>query len=589
MNNVLKVPQPQELEEFLDFLYEGLEGYLYVVAKVPDNPDSWDQVFFEYPTQTSVAIKAINAYSKTHEIYIAPALFRSQNAQKENVKATNVLWCDFDGNTPESFDIPPSLVVRSSEPGHEHTYWKLDAPLGDISCIEEYNRRLCYKYGADNSGWDANQVLRPPYTINHKRQGAGVTILQKEEGLHYNLSVFDTLAPAPEKNVDYALWEKLDLPSLNDVIYRNKFGPDFKALFEKNKNEIHDRSASLTNMGFICAEAGLTDAEIYVILSHLAERWEKFKHHTASSRARQLLGIIEHTRIKYPNSNMGMFEQVFEYSPKALYEADIQVDWAVDGMLMKGGILILAGESGIGKTQIFLQLMAHLAVGKPFLHYQITEPQKVGFFSLEMNQTELHEFLQSMYPAWVNEFTPEEVQLLNSNMTIIPFGEQLPLNTTQGQAIFVQYLEAYQWDGVFVDSIGAAIVGNISNGETVQAFNNFSKKITKRYNCYLAYVHHFRKPPPGTRQSGGQSDVYGDQYLIANASSLYTVMKAKDGLIRVKNPKKRLAVTEETYLIKREEGLTFSYQGVEHNIPDVLDQVSSKNKSEDLTPKIDFS
>lgn len=342
MNNAVLIPKPDELKEFIDFLYEGLEGYMYVVAKQPDDPDSWDQVFFEYPAQTNVAIKAVNAYSATQEIYIAPALFKSKNAEKENVKCTNVLWCDFDGNTPTEFDIPPSLVVRSSEPGHEHIYWKLDAPLTDIERIDDYNRRLCYKYGADNSGWDANQVLRPPYTINHKRKGASVAIINRNTSLSINAAVIDDLAPAPEKTVDYSLWTKVSLPALNDVIYSHKFGPDFKLIFEKPAEEVSDRSASLTNMAFICAEAGLNDSEIYVIVDHLATRWGKFKHHTPSSRARQLIGIIEHTRIKYPNNSFSQLDQVFEYSPAQLLQTDIQLDWAIEDMLSQNGVMMLA-------------------------------------------------------------------------------------------------------------------------------------------------------------------------------------------------------------------------------------------------------
>lgn len=589
VNNVVKVPQPDELSEFIEFLFEGLEGYMYVVAKEPDNPDAWDQVFFEYPSQVPVAINAINTYSATHEIYMAPALYRAKNGTKESVKYSQVLWCDFDGNTPESFDMPPSLVVRSSEPGHEHVYWKLDIPLTDVDAIEDYNRRLCFKYGADNSGWDATQVLRPPYTTNHKHGGLYVTILESTPGLTFNASVLDTLAPAPEKTVDFGLWEKIDLPSLNDVIYRNKFGPDFKNLFEKQKAEISDRSASLTNMAFICAEAGLNDKEIYVIIGHLADRWDKFKHHTKSSRAKQLIGIIEHARIKYPHSNFDTLDQVFEYSPKSLLETDIQIEWAIDGMLMANGIMTLAGESGIGKSQLSLQFMAHLAMGKDFLHYKIPEPKKIGFFSLEMGDAELKHFMQTMYPAWAKTCTTEELNNLNKNLQLLPFGESLALNSTSGQDVFIDWVEAHEWDGIFIDSIGSAILGNISSSETVQSFTNFNDKVRKRYGCFLWYIHHFRKPAPGSQSSGSQSDLFGDQYITARSTSVYTMVRAKNGLLRMRNPKNRHAPQEKDYLIRREEGLGFTHQGVsDEELPSVIEQVYKAPKNEpqsDQTPK----
>lgn len=570
MNNLVLVPKPSELEQFINFLFDGLEGYMYVVAKQPNDSESWDQAFFEYPAQVPNVLKAINAYSGTQEVYLAPALFKSKNALKENVKVTQVLWCDFDGNTPTEFDLPPSLVVRSSEPGREHTYWRLDQPLSDIPTIEDYNRRLCFKYGADNSGWDANQVLRPPYTINHKRSGLPVAVLRDNSETVFNLAVFDDLAPAPEKSVDYGLWEKLDLPALNDVIYRNKFGPDFKAVFEKQKAEVADRSASLTNVAFICAEAGLSDKEIYVVVSHLAERWEKFQHHTKASRARQIMGIIEHTRVKYPHSNFDDFNEVFEYSPLTLMQADIQVEWAIPDMLMKNGVMLLAGESGIGKSQMSLQFMAHLAMGKDFLHYKIDRPFKIGFLSLEMGDAELKHFISLMYPQWSKTCTADELNRLNQNLKLIPFGESLPLNASTGQDIMIQYLEANDWDGVFVDSVGSAILGNISSSETVQAFTNFNDKIRKRYGVFLWYIHHFRKPAPGTKNYGGKEDLFGDQYLTARATSVYTMTKAKNGYLRMRNPKNRHAAEEPNYLIRREEGLTFSYHGAELENPDPM-------------------
>lgn len=590
MNNVVKVPKPDELSDFIQFLFEGLEdqGYMYVVAKEPENKDSWDQVFFEYPAQVPNALQAINTYSKTHDIYIAPVLYNSHDAKKEHVKVTQVVWCDMDGNAPTAYDIPPSLVIRSSEPGHEHVYWKLDTPLYDVQKIEDCNRRLCFKYGADLSGWDATQVLRPPYTINHKRQGAPVTIIEQTPNLALNLSVFEALAAAPEKTVDYSLWEKIDLPTLEDVIYRNKFGPDFRMVFEKQKSEVMDRSASLTQMAFICAEAGLNDPEIYVIISHLADRWEKFSHHTASNRAKQLISIIEHARIKYPHSNFDASSTVFAYTPKTLFNADIQVDWAIEGLLMKKGSMLLAGPGGIGKSQISMQFMFHCAVGRDFLHYKIPKPARVGMFSLEMGDVEVKSLINTMYPRLVETFTPEELELLEQNCTILPFGEALPLNTTAGQHVIAAYQEEYKWEGIFIDSVGSAVLGNVNSSEVIQGLTNFNDRFRNRNDCFLWYVHHMRKAQPGSTNYGSGDDVYGDVYLSNRATSVYTMTRNKSGLIRVRNTKNRHAETEDPYLIRRELGLTFSHQGVENAVPDPLESIVKK-ATQDTSPSVDLS
>lgn len=558
MNNPVVIPAETELPEFIEFLFEGLEGQMYVVAKDPANPESWDQVFFDYPEQVDTAVGAINKFAATHDIYIAPVLYKSQRAVKENFKVGQVFWCDFDGNMPEQFDIPPSYNIHTSADGHNHVYWRLDQPIADSTIIEDYNRRLTFKYDADASGWDITQVLRPPFTISHKRGGTSVYTEAGKPELQFNLAVFADLTPAPEKSVDYSLWEKLDLPSLEDVIYSNSFGPDFRRIFEMQADQVDDRSASLTSIAYASAEAGLSDKEIYVVLSHLASRWEKFKHHTQSSRARQLIGIIEHARIKFPDNNFGSIDQVFEYSPVGLLTTDIEVEWAIPGLLMKNGVMVMSGPGGVGKSQISMQFMAHLAMGVDFMDFKIEKPHKIGWFSLEMGDIEIKSFLQGMYPVWQKKYGPDKLELLNQNWQILAFGEALGLNTAVGQEIFLRWLEAREWEGIFVDSIGSAIVGNINSAENVQPFTNFNDKVRKRYGCFLWYIHHFRKPPPGTKSSGGAEDSYGDVYITNRATTLVTVTRKSEDVLRIKNPKNRHSREVPDFIIRREEGLFFS-------------------------------
>lgn len=587
MNNPVVIPADTELPQFINFLFDGLEGQMYVVAKEPNNPESWDQVFFDYPEQADTAIAAINKYSATHDIYIAPVLYKSQRAVKENFKVGQVFWCDFDGNKPESFDIPPSYDIYTSEGGHNHVYWRLDEPITDSEQIEDYNRRLTFKYDADASGWDVTQVLRPPYTLNHKRGGSSVYTSANPEGLQFNLSVFADLTPAPDRSVDFSLWEKLDLPSLEDVIYSHSFGPDFRRIFEMQREQVDDRSASLTSMAYTCAESGLSDKEIYVVLSHLATRWEKFKHHTSSSRARQLIGIIEHARIKYPDNNFGDIDQVFEYSPLGLLTTDIQVEWAIPGLLMKNGVMVMSGPGGVGKSQISMQFMAHLAMGIDFMDFKIEKPQTVGWFSLEMGDMEIKSFLQGMYPVWKDKYGDDAIERLNKNWQILAFGEALGLNTTMGQAVFIKWLDERKWDGVFIDSVGSAIVGNINSAENVQPFTNFNDKVRKRYGCFLWYIHHFRKPPPGTKSSGGAEDSYGDVYITNRATTLVTVTRKSDNTLRIKNPKNRHAKELPDFIIQRESGLFFTKleDDVVGAATKFVDQIKSDVPIQDSTPK----
>lgn len=150
---------------YLPVLYEGkMHGYM-----------------FEWPRQRDAVIRHTLKWSATPgaNVFYSPALFKVANPQKENVLGSWVLWVDFDGNAPGEWSLqpvegqifvpPPTLIVQSSIPGHEHCYWRLDEFLDNVTVLEDRNRGLAYTMKADTSGWDADQVLRPPRTMNHKR------------------------------------------------------------------------------------------------------------------------------------------------------------------------------------------------------------------------------------------------------------------------------------------------------------------------------------------------------------------------------------------------------------------------------------
>jgi hypothetical protein len=166
-----------ELREFYEYIWgtEALrEKPTYVYLPV-EHEGKWVKYMFEWPRQKESVLKHTFRWSATGaNVFYSPALFSAANPEKENVFGSWVLWVDFDGNAPEKWDSPdvpaPTLIVQSSIPGHEHCYWRLGEFLSDRSLLEERNRALAYVMHADTSGWDADQILRPPWTVNQKRK-----------------------------------------------------------------------------------------------------------------------------------------------------------------------------------------------------------------------------------------------------------------------------------------------------------------------------------------------------------------------------------------------------------------------------------
>ncbi len=500
------------------------------------------------------------------EVYVAPAIFsNNESSLRSNVKASNVVWTEFDGNAPDWNDVNvPSYVIQSSSVSNQHVYWRLHEPITNIDTLEDINRRITYNMGADGSAWDSNQVLRPPETRNHKRD-TPVGTLQVTDNV-YTIETFDYLAPAPEQvEVD---WEITALPDPETVLLKYAFGPEIINLLTKDK--IDDRSKSLMNLAFSCAELGLTNNEIMVMLVVADDKWEKFKHR--KDRMKRLAHIVTVARNKHPDK---AFDEVIirAFGFESFLDLDINIEWLIEPMLMDGGLMLLVGPSGIGKTQYSLQAIIHLALGKDFLHYKVPEPKKIAFLSLEMGHGELKIFLEAMSAV----LSQEERLLLEQNLILVPHGEPWALNKPEGQGYLVQLIEQFDLDGVVIDTLGSAIQGNISSDETVQPFTEFIDKIRKKYDIFVWENHHMRKSKDGIST---QDDVYGNQYILNRSTSTYALLKSKGNKIRIRNFKNRLAAREDDTFIIRDEHLNFHPEsaGIDEMIENNLQgEVDSEN------------
>lgn len=178
----------EDLANFLDYVWgeeapiPGIPTFVYVPF---EKDGEWKKFSFEWPRQKAAVVRHLLKWSALGaNAFYSPALYRAARPVKENVLGSWFFWVDFDGNAPRWEDIDtklsiprPSFIIQSSLPQHEHWYWKLDEFLTDIEVLEDRNRSLAYVLSADTSGWDADQVLRPLHTTNHKR---GKPVILKE-------------------------------------------------------------------------------------------------------------------------------------------------------------------------------------------------------------------------------------------------------------------------------------------------------------------------------------------------------------------------------------------------------------------------
>ncbi len=142
--------------------------------------------FFPYPNRAPAAAEWCLQNSKAGlETYFCAHLLLARRRIKANAAPVLALWADADGVAIHAGAPEPTVIVESS-PGHAHLFWRLTRPVPPPRA-EDLNRRLLAAVGADRSGWDLSQLLRPPGTRNRKYEDSPrVRLLSLDAGIAYH-------------------------------------------------------------------------------------------------------------------------------------------------------------------------------------------------------------------------------------------------------------------------------------------------------------------------------------------------------------------------------------------------------------------
>lgn len=546
-----------------------------------DKVIDWKNVMFNWPTQLEQIVDwVLLQRGQGADVYYGPAIYKDRTSGKsENVSGSWTLWAELDGNAPigewrgQQFDkIPaPSYRIQSSLPGRQHCYWLLDEFVSR-EVLEPKNRALAYELQADTSGWDASQYLRPPATTNYghakpeRSESFPVEIIDSP-GTIYGPSFIET--PAYFVDVVKNAIDLSNLPPLALVLTKGKWPEGFAEAFFREQAPVKPhRSDALMQIGYFGAEAGLDDSEIYRLVETADSRWGVYTSRTADRRFSILADIVERARFKHPlgssvdllasfNKPRSAFKVV--YSNREFLDLRVEHEWVFQELLTKNGIGTIAGEPGVGKTQLSNLLGIACASGQPFLTWHNSSgPLKTLLLSLEMPLAGMQKFLKMQESTLSSDL----VELLDNQLLISPLNSSLPLDQEQGRKFLVDLIQQNQPKVLVIDSLAKSTIKSLMEDTTARQLNDWLQTLRSTYELSIILVHHTKKRQTD-KISRGQDELFGSRFLSGDLDFLLSCYKTKPkGNIYIENPKNRYAEEADPITIQRQPDLTFKVLSV---------------------------
>lgn len=222
-----------------------------------------------------------------------------------------------------------------------------------------------------------------------------------------------------------------------------------------------------------------------------------------------LLEIIKETPIWCPPE---------EETPKLISAQDIldleeNLSWAVEGLIPQGGVMMVSGRPGVGKTWLALLLAKAVSEGLLFLS-RTTQKRKVAYIDLENPKTVLKERISIIRPMCV-EFAPawamqETFSLKDSHLDHL----------------------AKENYFIILDSLVRAHGADENSSTEMAKVMNRLRGLTHK-GATIVFLHH--------RGKGENTEYRGSSDILAGVDVAY-LLDSKDGHLELKTLKSRVGV-----------------------------------------------
>ncbi len=362
--------------------------------------------FFVYPAHLEQALCFASESDRNGlDVYVGAHLFRSRSRKKDHAVPLVACYAELDGGEIPADAPEPSIVIESS-PGKKHVYYVLSEPVKPQDG-EELNKRLAIVLGADPSGSDLSQLLRPPGTHNNKYADRPLVHVLNRSGKQYEPAELDKfLPPLPTKPEARQCTRAESEPPvrLNPTAYQTYFG---ERPVRKPDGDV-DRSETLYKIGIALAKAGALTG---TITDALAERDGALGFDKYTDRPEQYEAIAQKAVAEW-DSTLEMTEALSGRPRETAFNAASllrrvfpEPAFIVEDFIPEG-TTVLSGAPKIGKSWAGLDIAIATATGREAFGKRVAKPGGVLYLALEDNPRRLAGRVKKVCSAHVAPVNP---------------------------------------------------------------------------------------------------------------------------------------------------------------------------------------
>lgn len=227
----------------------------------------------------------------------------------------------------------------------------------------------------------------------------------------------------------------------------------------------------------------------------------------------------------------------------------------VDGVIFKGGLTVMAGHSGTGKTWVVMDLAMAIASGQNWLGRKV-EKSRVGYIDEEMGDWGWYSRLDMIQRGRLLHYDKSWDILINHFMGI-------DLRTPEGGAELTYHITSNGLEILFIDSLSGIHQGDENNTKDMTVVMNTLLRISKETGCAIFVLHHVKKSDGDYRGSG----------LIENKADNLFKMTKDDDDIKIKSEKLRYAKSLKL-------AATHNWSADEYRLKEVDNAETAQNKKE---------